>query len=145
MLRTAVRSISSAEIGALISSPVPRARSVSVATSRAFGSGHGRGGKRMVHTRSAASAAADSGMVRSRPRGEGDVLAEAGYVKRMPDPTEKRARPVRGAERAYAAKTVADAVVAEAEKEWEAHLGKRRMTQLREALTLLREITGPYA
>ena len=30
------------------------------------------------------------------------------------------------------------------EKEWEAHLGPRRMRQLREALTLLREITDPY-
>ncbi|ALC24689.1 conserved hypothetical protein [Streptomyces pristinaespiralis ATCC 25486] len=66
-------------------------------------------------------------------------------MKRMPDPTDKRARPVRGAGRASAAKTVADAVVAEAEKEGKAHLGKRRMTQLREALTLLREITAPYA
>ncbi|MEV4685523.1 MarR family winged helix-turn-helix transcriptional regulator [Streptomyces kurssanovii] len=74
-----------------------------------------------------------------------DQMEKAGYVKRIPDPTDKRARLVCGAERAYAAKTVADAVVAEVEKEWEAHLGKRRMTQLRQALTLLREITDPYA
>jgi hypothetical protein len=33
----------------------------------------------------------------------------------------------------------------EVEKEWEEHLGKRRMGQLREALTLLREITDPWA
>ena len=31
------------------------------------------------------------------------------------------------------------------EAEWTAHLGKRRMAQLREALTMLREITDPYA
>jgi hypothetical protein len=28
---------------------------------------------------------------------------------------------------------------------WTAHLGERRMRQLREALSLLREITDPYA
>ncbi|MEU6255134.1 hypothetical protein [Streptomyces sp. NPDC047043] len=43
------------------------------------------------------------------------------------------------------AKEIADGVVAEVEKEWQAHLGKRRMKQLREALTLLREITDPWA
>ncbi|SNX64130.1 hypothetical protein SAMN06272735_5945 [Streptomyces sp. TLI_55] len=40
---------------------------------------------------------------------------------------------------------VADGVVAEVEKEWEEHLGKRRMKQLCEALSLLREITDPWA
>ncbi|MFF8657679.1 MarR family winged helix-turn-helix transcriptional regulator [Streptomyces huasconensis] len=74
-----------------------------------------------------------------------DQLEKAGYVRRVPDPTDKRARLVRGAEKAWAAKRVADAVVAEVEREWEAHLGKRRMKQLREALTLLREITDPWA
>ncbi|MFF4352648.1 MarR family winged helix-turn-helix transcriptional regulator [Streptomyces sp. NPDC001530] len=74
-----------------------------------------------------------------------DQLEKAGYVKRVPDPTDKRARLVCGTEKAWAAKEVADAVVAEVEKEWEAHLGKRRMTQMRQALTLLREITDPYA
>ncbi|GAA3776396.1 MarR family winged helix-turn-helix transcriptional regulator [Streptomyces chiangmaiensis] len=74
-----------------------------------------------------------------------DQLERAGYVRRMPDPTDKRARLVCLAERALAAQPVAGAVVAEVEKEWEAHLGKRRMSQLRQALTLLREITDPYA
>ncbi len=74
-----------------------------------------------------------------------DQLEKAGYVRRVPDPTDKRARLVCGAEKAWAAKRVADAVVAEVEREWEAHLGKRRMKQLREALTLLREITDPWA
>jgi len=74
-----------------------------------------------------------------------DQLEKAGYVRRMPDPTDRRARLVCGAERAWAAKEVADAVVAEVESEWADHLGKRRMTQLRQALTLLREITDPWA
>ncbi|QEV16645.1 MarR family winged helix-turn-helix transcriptional regulator [Streptomyces alboniger] len=74
-----------------------------------------------------------------------DQLEKSGYVRRVPDPTDRRARLVRGAEKAWAAKRVADAVVAEVEQEWETHLGKRRMKQLREALTLLREITDPWA
>ncbi|UFQ20241.1 MULTISPECIES: MarR family winged helix-turn-helix transcriptional regulator [Streptomyces] len=74
-----------------------------------------------------------------------DQLEKAGYVRREPDPTDKGARLVCGAEKAWAAKRVADTVVAEVEREWEAHLGKRRMKQLREALTLLREITDPWA
>ncbi|WP_030785442.1 MarR family winged helix-turn-helix transcriptional regulator [Streptomyces sp. NRRL S-920] len=74
-----------------------------------------------------------------------DQLEKSGYVRRVPDPTDRRARLVRGAEKAWAAKRIADTVVAEVEREWEEHLGKRRMKQLREALTLLREITDPWA
>ncbi|MFG3514888.1 MarR family winged helix-turn-helix transcriptional regulator [Streptomyces bobili] len=74
-----------------------------------------------------------------------DQLEKAGYVRRVPDPTDRRARLVCGAEKAWAAKEVADGVVARVEKEWEEHLGRRRMRQLREALTSLREITDPWA
>ncbi len=74
-----------------------------------------------------------------------DQLEKSGYVTREPDPSDRRARLVCLAERARAAQPVAARVVAEVEAEWEAHLGKRRMTQLRQALTLLREITDPYA
>jgi DNA-binding MarR family transcriptional regulator len=73
-----------------------------------------------------------------------DQLEKAGYVTRVADPTDKRARLVCGAAKAWAAKEVADAVVAEVEKEWEEHLGKRRSRQLREALLLLREVTDPW-
>ncbi|MFJ6940187.1 MarR family winged helix-turn-helix transcriptional regulator [Streptomyces sp. NPDC101132] len=74
-----------------------------------------------------------------------DQLEKTGYVRRIPDPTDRRARLVCAAEKAHAAKRVADAVVAEVEGEWAAHLGVRRMKQLREALTMLREITDPWA
>jgi hypothetical protein len=40
---------------------------------------------------------------------------------------------------------VGNAAVAEVEAEWAAHLGPRRMAQLRDILTRLREITDPYA
>lgn len=74
-----------------------------------------------------------------------DKLERAGYVERVPDPTDGRARLVRLTARAAAAIPLAHAEEARIEAEWAEHLGARRMQQLREALTLLREITDPYA
>jgi DNA-binding MarR family transcriptional regulator len=70
-----------------------------------------------------------------------DQLARAGYVQRVPDPTDARARLVRITEHAVAAIAVAAAVVDAVEAEWTEYLGERRMSQLRQALTRLREIT----
>ena len=70
-----------------------------------------------------------------------DQLERAGYVRRTPDPADARARLVRIAERGAAAVEVAAAVVAEVEAEWTAHIGARRMGQLRQALVRLREVT----
>ncbi|BEL10866.1 MarR family winged helix-turn-helix transcriptional regulator [Actinoplanes sichuanensis] len=74
-----------------------------------------------------------------------DQLERAGHVERVPDPTDARARLVCVAERGRAAGEVAAAVVAEVEAEWAAHLGARRMAQLRDTLERLREITDPWA
>jgi DNA-binding MarR family transcriptional regulator len=74
-----------------------------------------------------------------------DQLEKAGCVERVPDPTDKRARLVRIADRGKQAIPIAQAAVAEIEAEWTAHLGTQRMAQLRRALTQLREITDPYA
>ena len=73
-----------------------------------------------------------------------DQLERAGYVERVPDPRDARARLVRIAERGAKAIPLAAAVVAEVEAEWTAHLGARRMSHLRGILTQLREITDPY-
>lgn len=73
-----------------------------------------------------------------------DQLERTGYVRRTPDPADARARLVRLAERGAAAKSVADAVVAEVEAEWRAFLGERRWRELRAALTRLRQRTDPY-
>ncbi|MGN9912135.1 MarR family winged helix-turn-helix transcriptional regulator [Phytohabitans sp. LJ34] len=73
-----------------------------------------------------------------------DQLERAGYVERVPDPTDARARLVRVAPRGAKAIPLAAAAVAEVEAEWVAHLGARRMSQLRGILTQLREITDPY-
>jgi DNA-binding MarR family transcriptional regulator len=73
-----------------------------------------------------------------------DQLERRGYVRRTPDPRDARARLVRVAERGRAAQPIADAAVRAVEAEWRAHLGERRWSQLREALTRLREVTDPY-
>src|SRR3954454_6194701 len=72
-------------------------------------------------------------------------LEKAGWVERVPDPSDKRARLVRIAARGEEALPVATAAVAEVEAEWTAHLGRQRMTQLRNILNELREITDPHA
>lgn len=73
-----------------------------------------------------------------------DKLERAGYVERVPDPTDGRARLVRMTARAEAIIPLARAEEARIEAEWEAHLGVERMGQLRAALESLREVTDPY-
>ncbi|MFW3170225.1 MarR family winged helix-turn-helix transcriptional regulator [Geodermatophilus sp. CPCC 206100] len=73
-----------------------------------------------------------------------DQLERAGYVRRVPDPTDGRARLVQVAERGTAVVQVARRVEAEVEAEWAAHLGERATAQLRAALERLREITDPF-
>lgn len=74
-----------------------------------------------------------------------DQLERAGYVERVADPSDARARLVRIAERGLQTLPLAASVVSKVEAEWTEHLGKRRMGQLREILVKLREITDPYA
>jgi DNA-binding MarR family transcriptional regulator len=73
-----------------------------------------------------------------------DQLERAGYVRRVADPTDARARLVRIADRGVAALEVARATEARVEAEWTAHLGPRAVAQLRRSLSRLREITDPY-
>ena len=73
-----------------------------------------------------------------------DQLQRAGYVRRVPDPADARARLVQIAPRGEAAVAVARAAEAQVEAEWTRHLGKQAAGQLRRALTRLREITDPY-
>ncbi|MDX6261565.1 MAG: hypothetical protein QOH84_3253 [Kribbellaceae bacterium] len=74
-----------------------------------------------------------------------DQLEKAGYVRRVPDPSDARARLVQITE--YGARTIpiAAAEIAEIEAEWTAHLGATQAAQLRRSLTKLRQITDPYA
>ncbi|WP_248492076.1 MarR family winged helix-turn-helix transcriptional regulator [Tsukamurella sp. PLM1] len=73
-----------------------------------------------------------------------DQLERAGYVERVPDPTDGRARLVRLAPRGAEAAAAADAEVARVEREWEDYLGADAYRQMRAALVKLREITDPY-
>jgi len=73
-----------------------------------------------------------------------DHLERSGYVERVSDPADGRARLVRLTSRGRKVIPVARAEERVIEQEWTRHLGARRMRQLREALELLREITDPY-
>jgi DNA-binding MarR family transcriptional regulator len=74
-----------------------------------------------------------------------DQLQRRGFVERVPDPADGRARLVRLAARGRAAAALAAPVVAAVEAEWTAHLGPEAMTALRSALLRLREVTDPWA
>jgi DNA-binding MarR family transcriptional regulator len=73
-----------------------------------------------------------------------DELERAGYVTRIPDPHDARARLITMSPRGAAAVEAAAAIVAEVEDEWLRHLGPRRVTQLRRILQDLRGLTDPY-
>lgn len=73
-----------------------------------------------------------------------DQLERAGYVERVPDPTDARARLVRVAARGAQAIPQAARIVAEVEAEWADHLGVERLARLREILGDLREVTDPF-
>ena len=73
-----------------------------------------------------------------------DQLERAGYVRRVPDPRDARARLVQIAERGAAAVAVARQAEATTEAEWTVHLGAEATAQLRQALARLREITDAY-
>lgn len=74
-----------------------------------------------------------------------DQLEQAGYVERVRDPADGRARLVRATARGRAAAALAAEEVARVEAEWTAHLGARGMASLRRQLARLREITDPWA
>ena len=74
-----------------------------------------------------------------------DQLERLGYVRRVPDPTDGRARLIVITERGQQAVDVAMATLEEILAEWEAYLGTRNFTLLHQILDQLSEITDPYA
>jgi DNA-binding MarR family transcriptional regulator len=74
-----------------------------------------------------------------------DQLERLGYVRRVPDPTDGRARLIVIEERGRRAAEVAIATSAEIVAEWTAYLGTRNFALLHQILDQLREITDPYA
>jgi DNA-binding MarR family transcriptional regulator len=73
-----------------------------------------------------------------------DQLERLGYVRRIPDPTDGRARLIVLEERGRRAAELAMATSGEILAEWKAYLGTRNFTLLHQILDQLREITDPY-
>lgn len=73
-----------------------------------------------------------------------DQLERAGYVERVPDHGDGRARIIRVTRRGYDVIAVATAEQANIEDEWTSHLGPRASKGLRTTLERLREITDPF-
>lgn len=63
-----------------------------------------------------------------------DHLERRGYVERVPDPADRRAKIVRLTDRGRDVETVARGVLRDVEAEWTNHLGVARMEALRSAL-----------
>jgi DNA-binding MarR family transcriptional regulator len=74
-----------------------------------------------------------------------DQLERLGYVRRVLDPTDGRARLIVIEERGRRAAEVAMTTSNEILSEWMAFLGTRNFTLLHQILDQLREITDPYA
>ncbi len=73
-----------------------------------------------------------------------DQLEKAGYVERVPDPSDARARLVRMAPRGREVVALAREVEAEVREEWETHVGAAEFARLEETMARLRAITDPY-
>src|SRR5690348_10536790 len=73
-----------------------------------------------------------------------DQLERAGYVRRVPDPCDARARLVTITPRGHELIELSLPVVRDIQGQWTTHLGPKRTRQLRQALEALREITDPH-
>lgn len=73
-----------------------------------------------------------------------EQLEAAGYVERVPDPADRRARLVRLTARADRVVEAANAEVERVLAEWADHVGADRLRQVHETLLDLREITDPW-
>ena len=73
-----------------------------------------------------------------------DQLVAIGYVERVPDPTDARARLIHIAPRGRNAQELAREVEAQVTREWTQHLGLQDFAELRRMMDRLREITDPY-
>jgi DNA-binding MarR family transcriptional regulator len=84
-------------------------------------------------------------MTKQSAAGLVDELERMRYVRRVPDPDDRRARLIQVDKRGRLAAKAAQAAHDEVQDEWRARLGARRFGQLRETLEDLRAITDPFA
>ena len=61
-------------------------------------------------------------------------LEQRGYVERVPDPSDGRAKIIRLTERGHAAQALGVGLIDEIEQEWAERFGEERVAALREAL-----------
>jgi DNA-binding MarR family transcriptional regulator len=73
------------------------------------------------------------------------ALEREGFVERVPDPVDGRARLIQLSSLGREAAQRAMEVVIGVEREWTEHLGPELADCLREALVRLREVTDPYS
>jgi DNA-binding MarR family transcriptional regulator len=73
-----------------------------------------------------------------------DQLEAAGYVERLPDRTDRRARLVRLTARADRVVKIANAEVERVLAEWADHVGAVRLRRVHETLLDLRQVTDPW-
>ena len=76
-------------------------------------------------------------LVAAEAVGAGRHLERHGYVERVPDPSDRRAKLVRATARGGEVYALAHEFVSRTEAEWTRKLGKRKMAQLRELLVEL--------
>jgi DNA-binding MarR family transcriptional regulator len=74
-----------------------------------------------------------------------DDLAARGYVKRIPDPEDKRAKLICLTERGERAQATGLALFAKVEKQWAERYGAKRIAQLRELLEEIAANEAPAA
>jgi DNA-binding MarR family transcriptional regulator len=67
-----------------------------------------------------------------------DHVEACGYIERLPDPTDRRAKIVRLTERGWALDAAAREILKQTEEEWEQQLGVGRMDDLKQ---ILRDLT----
>ncbi|HEX2401384.1 MAG TPA: MarR family transcriptional regulator [Mycobacterium sp.] len=89
--------------------------------------------------------AEQSQMTKQSVAGLIDELERMRYVRRVPDPDDRRARLIQIDKRGRQAAKAAQVAHNQIQGEWRSHLGTRRFNQLRELLEDLREITDPFA
>jgi DNA-binding MarR family transcriptional regulator len=69
-----------------------------------------------------------------------DELELLGYVERVPDPSDRRAKLIRPTERGLAFMAAGLDALAEIEREWSSAIGTETLVQLRDALDAVRSL-----
>ncbi|ASR02914.1 MarR family winged helix-turn-helix transcriptional regulator [Gordonia rubripertincta] len=88
--------------------------------------------------------AEQAGVTKQTAGGIVDQLEAAGYLVRVPDPSDRRARLVTLSDRGVELCEIAAQEVEAIEQEWRDHLGADDFAALEKSLIRLREVTDPY-